>query len=55
MKLEHWVYTDGDGKAFVNFNTTLTMRKPADYTKIHFGAFLPKTAGNKVSYDAGIC
>ena len=31
------------------------MRRPANNTKIHFGTFLPKTAGNKVSYDAGIC
>jgi len=55
MNLQHWVYTDGDGKAYINFNTTLWMKKPDDGTTINFGAFLPKTAGVKVSYDAGIC
>lgn len=55
MNLQHWVYTDGDGKAYINFNSTLWMRKPPDGTTINFGTFLPKTAGVRVSYDAGIC
>jgi len=55
MQLQHWVYTNGDGLAFINFNATLWMRKPPDGTTINFGTFLPKTAGVRVSYDAGIC
>ena len=55
MKLEWWVYTTGDGDAYINFNSTLYIHKPKQDTRIYLGTFLPKTAGARVSYDTGFC
>lgn len=57
MHLKYWVYTDGEGKAYINLvsNLRLATLPENDGTVIHSGTFLKKAAGSKINWDAGLC
>ena len=57
MHLKYWVFTDGEGKAYINLvsNLRLATLPENDGTVIHSGTFLKKAAGSKINWDAGLC
>ena len=43
------------GLAYINFDTSLTLNRVADHSKVWWCALILKIAGTKVSYDCGLC
>ena len=55
MSLIYWSYTDGEGGAFIKFNSTVWFDEPPKGSKMLMGTLIRKKAGALVYYDVGMC
>ena len=55
MFLKYWIFTTGEGEAYVNLTSNLRIKEPEDGAIIKMGVFLPLEAGKNTSYDTGLC
>ena len=55
LSLTHWIYTDGEGGAYIKLITSLLYSPPQDLSTIFYGTMFQKKAGLQTFYDLGLC
>ena len=55
MNMTYWVFTDGNGNAYINLSTQLNANKPVENSTFYWGTAFIKKAGVQVNYDVGLC